>query len=244
MKSKEQIEKMVQEGKVTREQANMLLQALEESQARRKRILKNVFAAKNLGSKLKYLIITIVLLCVLIVIVNYNKFIVLEKAVEEARGNIGSVCQRRLDLIPNLVNIVKGYMRHENEVLMALTQARSDAQEVLRILKSKEDISGDDILQLGATQDMLTKSIKNIVALAESYPDIKASSNFLALQDQLEGTENRVNIARLRYNYTVRQYNQKIKTFPGNFLAKMCGFKSKAYFEADNEAFNAIKINF
>ena len=163
---------------------------------------------------------------------------------EEAKAQIETVIQRRLDLIPNLVETVKGYAQHEREVLLKVTQARAKAQTLLEKISSKKSLTKEDLAALSASQSELTRTLKSLFALVENYPDLKASINFLALQDQLEGTENRIAVARQRYNYAVRIYNTKIKTFPGNIIAPMFGFEEKDYFEAKNEAEEPVKVRF
>ena len=177
-------------------------------------------------------------------ILTYNSLVESEKAVEEAKAQIETVIQRRLDLIPNLVETVKGYAQHEREILLKVTQARAKAQTLLEKISSKKSLTKEDLAALSASQSELTKTLKSLFALVENYPDLKASINFLALQDQLEGTENRIAVARQRYNYAVRIYNTKIKTFPGNIIAPMFGFWEKDYFEAKNEAEEPVKVRF
>ena len=174
----------------------------------------------------------------------YNGLVKSEKAVEEAGAQIETVLQRRLDLIPNLVETVKGYAQHEREVLVAVTQARENAQGVLEEISGKKSLEEKDITALAASQSNLTSALKNLFALVENYPDLKASQNFLALQDQLEGTENRISVARQRYNYAARVYNTKINVFPGNIVAPVFGFEEKDYFEAKEEAQEPVKVKF
>ena len=177
-------------------------------------------------------------------ILTYNSLVKSEKAVEEAKAQIETVIQRRLDLIPNLVETVKGYAQHEREVLLKVTQARAKAQTLLGKISSKKSLTKEDFIALSASQSELTKTLKSLFALVENYPDLKASTNFLALQDQLEGTENRIAVARQRYNYAARIYNTKIETFPGNIIAPMFGFGEKNYFEAKNEAKEPVRVRF
>ena len=177
-------------------------------------------------------------------ILNYNGLVIAEKGVEEAQAQIATVLKRRLDLIPNLVQTVKGYAKHEKDVLIAVTQARANAVNTLKGLGSEGGYTKDDILKLQASQTQLKGAIKGIFALAENYPSLKASSNFMALQDQLEGTENRIAVARQRYNVAVRVFNSKVQTFPGVFIAPMFGFSEKGYFETESKAYDAVKIEF
>lgn len=194
-----------------------------------------------------YLIFFVILIIVfggIVIISNYNGIVKAEKAVEEAKSQVEVVCQRRLDLIPNLVETVKGYAQYEKETLLAITNARSNAQGVLEKISKKQSLGKEDLTALTASQSELTRTLKSLFALVENYPDLKASSNFLALQDQLEGTENRISITRQRYNSGVRYYNTKIATFPGTAVATMFGFEKNDYFEASKEAKKPVKVKF
>ena len=195
---------------------------------------------------LSLVIVLIVILAAVsvVLIMTYNGIVKSEKAVEEAKAQIEAVLQRRLDLIPNLVEIVKGYAQHEKETLIAVTKARSDAQDILQEIGEKKSLSKEDMQVLAASQSALAKTLKTLFALVENYPDLKASTNFLALQDQLEGTENRISVNRQRYNYEVRMYNTKIATFPGIIIAPAFGFTEKASFEAKEEAQEPVRIKF
>jgi LemA protein len=180
----------------------------------------------------------------IVLILNYNGLIKTEKAVHEAKAQIETVCQRRLDLIPNVIEAVKGYAKHEQQTLLAITQARTQAMGVLDEIGQKEDLTKETIVKLESSQTELTKALKSVFALIENYPDLKASMNFLALQDQFEGTENRIAVARQRYNMAVRTYNSKIETFPGVFLAPIFGFGEKEFYEAKAEAMDPVRAEF
>lgn len=195
---------------------------------------------------LSLVIVLIVILAAVgvVLIMAYNGIVESEKAVEEAKAQVEAVLQRRLDLIPNLVEIVKGYAQHEKETLIAVTKARSDAQGILQEIGEKKSLSKEDMQALASSQSALAKTLKTLFALVENYPDLKASTNFLALQDQLEGTENRISVNRQRYNYEVRMYNTKIATFPGIIIAPVFSFIEKASFEAKEEAQEPVRIKF
>ena len=180
----------------------------------------------------------------LFVIAQYNGFVEDEKRVEEAKAQIASVCQRRLDLMPNLIATVKGYAKHEKETLAAVIQARQNAKTILDGLNKKGGFSKEELAALQASQQKVTSAFRGIFALVENYPDLKASSNFMALQDQFEGTENRIAVARQRYNSSVKNYNTKIEKFPGIVLAPMFGYGEKDFFEAKTEAFEPVKAKF
>ena len=180
----------------------------------------------------------------LVVILNYNGLVVSEKNVDEAEAQIATVCQRRLDLLPNLIETVKGYAAHEKSTLVAVTEARAKAQGALKAIQAKGSSQGA-MAQVAATQAGLTTAMRGIFALVENYPNLRASSNFMALQDQFEGTENRITVARQRYNSAVRYYNAKIETFPGVVLAPMFGFSEKEYYEVpDQKAYEPVKVKF
>lgn len=191
-------------------------------------------------------IVAVIILAVigLVTIGTYNGLVYSEKTVEEAKAQIEAVCQRRLDLIPNLVETVKGYAKHESETLIAVIQARSKVQEVLAGVSEKKSLTKEDMAALAGSQTELSGSLKGLFALIENYPDLKANSNFLALQDQLEGTENRISVARQRYNSEVKIYNTKISAFPGVMLAGMFGFREKESFEADVKALEPVQVKF
>jgi LemA protein len=166
-----------------------------------------------------------------------------EEQVNAAWGNLQADYQRRADLIPNLVETVKGYAKQESGVLIAVTQARADAG---RVQLSASDL--DDPAKVKAFNDAqgrLTQAIIPLQRLQEAYPDLKSNQNFLALQDQLEGTENRINASRRDYNETVRSYNTRIRTFPDAIGAKIFyGAKPKVPFEAAAGAQTAPSVNF
>jgi len=172
----------------------------------------------------------------------YNRLVRAEMAVKEAKAQIAVACQRKLDLIPNLVETVKGYAKHERETLAAVTEARNKAQKILQDVVTEDSLSKNQLAKLDASQGQLSGALKSLFALAENYPNLKASSNFLVLQDQLEGAENRISLARQRYNYSVRLYSTKVATFPGNIVARIFGFQIiDDYFQASKEA---VAVNF
>ena len=180
----------------------------------------------------------------IVIIFVYNGLVKSEKAVEEAKAQIETVLQRRLDLIPNLIETVKAYARHEQETLSKITQDRARALGVLEGVAKKGELSKEEILKLQASQGELTAAMRSLFALVENYPDLKASANFMALQDQFEGTENRIAATRQRFNLAVRYFNAKTETFPGVFLAPMFGYEEKAFFEAKKEAAEPVKAKF
>jgi LemA protein len=174
---------------------------------------------------------------------GYNQMQTNEEAVNAAWGNVESALQRRLDLIPNLVETVKGYAGHEKDTLTAVMDARSKATQVKITPETINDPQAMAAFQ--AVQGQMQSSLSRLMAVVENYPDLKANQNFRDLQNQLEGTENRINVARQRYNQVVETYNASIRTFP-NFITNslVLHLKPKEYFKADEAAKQAPKVKF
>lgn len=193
--------------------------------------------------KNKGLIITIVVIVLVALwgISSYNGLVSMDENVSNQWANVETQYQRRSDLIPNLVNTVKGYAKHESETLESVMAARSQATQV------KIDPSNCTPQQLAAYQKAqgdVTTALGKLLAITENYPDLKANQNFLELQSQLEGTENRINVARKDFNDTAKKYNTSLRRFPRNIVASMCGFEKRAYFEAEAGAEKAPKVEF
>ncbi|MBD5407267.1 MAG: LemA family protein [Treponema sp.] len=174
---------------------------------------------------------------------TYNSMIELDEQVKQQWAQVENQYQRRYDLIPNLVETVRGYAKHESDVLTQVTEARASVGGMIKI---DESILEDEekMAQFQKIQDSLSGALQRLLSVTENYPELKANQNFLALQDQLEGTENRISIERKRYNETAQEYNTKIRRFPNAFIANMFGFKTKAYFSAAVEAQTAPKVEF
>lgn len=172
---------------------------------------------------------------------TYNGFVRAQEGVSKAWSDVESTYQRRADLIPNLVETVKGYASHEKEVFTGVTEARS---RVGQIRVDAENLSPALIQQFQEAQRGLGGALSRLLAVSERYPDLKANQNFLDLQTQLEGTENRINVARTRFNEAARAYNTQIRSFPANLLANLFGFAPKPYFEAQQGADQAPKVKF
>lgn len=174
---------------------------------------------------------------------NYNGMVELDEAVTSQWAQVQNQYQRRYDLIPNLVNTVKGYAKHEAEVLEQVTEARSKAGGVVNVDESiLQDPEAFERYQ--KVQDELGASLQRLLAVTESYPELKANENFLALQDELAGTENRIAVERKRYNDLVKKFNSTIRSFPNNLWAKKFGFEKREYFAADAQAQSAPKVEF
>lgn len=193
--------------------------------------------------KNKGLIITIVVIALVAIwgISSYNGLVSMDENVSNQWANVETQYQRRSDLIPNLVNTVKGYAKHESETLESVMAARSQATQV------KIDPSNCTPQQLAAYQKAqgdVTTALGKLLAITENYPDLKANQNFLELQSQLEGTENRINVARKDFNDTAKKYNTSLRSFPRNIVASMFGFEKRNYFEAEAGAEKAPKVEF
>lgn len=193
--------------------------------------------------KNKGLIITVVVIALVAIwgISSYNGLVLMDENVSNQWANVETQYQRRSDLIPNLVNTVKGYAKHESQTLEAVMAARSQATQV------KIDPSNCTPQQLAAYQKAqgdVTTALGKLLAITENYPDLKANQNFLELQSQLEGTENRINVARKDFNDTAKKYNTSLRRFPRNIIASMFGFEKRNYFEAEAGAEKAPKVEF
>ena len=171
----------------------------------------------------------------------YNEMVIQEENVETAWGDVQTYYQRRADLIPNLVNTVKGYAQHESATLQNVIEARAKATQ---ITVDPANATPEQLAQYQEAQGQLSQALGRLMAVAEAYPDLKANTNFRDLQAQLEGTENRIAVARQNYNEAVKTFNTYVRRFPKNIVAAMCGFEKKAYFEADATAAQAPEVQF
>lgn len=182
-----------------------------------------------------YLIVFLVVIAALLLYLwlTYNNLVVLRERIKDALSNIDVQLKRRTDLIPNLVETVKGYAKHEKTVFENVTKARSAVME-----------SGDNLHKKAAAENMLTDALKSLFAVAEAYPDLKASDNFKHLQEELTDTENKISYSRQFYNSNVLDYNQKIQMFPANMIAGRFGFTQKEFFEADEADKKEVKVSF
>ena len=193
---------------------------------------------KNIPTKL---IVTIAVIAVLFFWgkSSYNGLVSGEEKVTAAWAQVENVYQRRADLIPNLVATVKGYAEHEKETLQAVVDARSNATGI-----KVENLSEAEIAKFQQAQDQLSSALGRLIAIREAYPDLKANQNFLELQAQLEGTENRITTERNKFNETAREYNTTVRSFPKNILASIFGFSTKGYFTAAPGSETAPKVEF
>ena len=172
---------------------------------------------------------------------TYNSLVSSSEEVSAAWAQVENVHQRRADLIPNLVATVKGYAEHESETLAAVVEARSKATSVTI---SPEELNEESIAAFQAAQNNLSGALGRLIAIAENYPELKASQNFSELQAQLEGTENRISVERQKFNDTALAYNKQVKMFPSNIVASIFGLEQKGYFKAAEGAQNAPVVEF
>ncbi len=174
---------------------------------------------------------------------SYSRMVALDEGVNAQWAQVQNQYQRRMDLIPNLVSTVKGYAAHESGVFTQVSEARAAAGGVVTVDRSVlEDEAAFKRYQ--QVQDSLGASLQRLLAVTENYPELKANQNFLALQDQLEGTENRIAVERKRFNDLAQNYNTYIRQFPRAIIANMSGFRAKAYFEASAQAQSAPVVQF
>ena len=172
---------------------------------------------------------------------NYNSMVKMDEGVQAAWSQVENVYQRRADLIPNLVAPVKGYAEHEQQTLEGVVSARSKATQ---ITVDPENLTSEQLAKYQKAQGELGAALGKLLAITENYPNLKANENFLSLQSQLEGTENRIAVERNKYNEAARSYNTTIRQFPKNIVASMFGFEKKPYFEASEGAKEAPKVEF
>lgn len=174
-------------------------------------------------------------------VVWYNGSVGLEEGTSGSWSKVESSYQRRADLIPNLVNTVKGYASHEKEVLLGVTNARS---KVGQVNIDASNLTAESVAAYKSAQSGLTSALSKLMVVMEKYPDLKANQNFMQLQAQLEGTENRINVARTRYSDAVKEYNTKIRKFPGVLFNMVIGFEKLPQYEAEEGSDKAPEVKF
>lgn len=172
---------------------------------------------------------------------NYNSLVDKQQTVDQAWAQVENQYQRRADLIPNLVNTVKGYSTHESETLQKVTEARAKATS---ITIDAENLNEETLAKFQQAQGELSQALKSLLAVSEAYPELKANENFMALQAQLEGTENRIATERRRYTEAVKEYNTAIKKFPTTIYAGWFGFEPKPQFKAEAGAEKTPEVKF
>ncbi|HEY9001683.1 MAG TPA: LemA family protein [Mucilaginibacter sp.] len=195
--------------------------------------------------KTSYIVIIVIVIILFIggcgCVSSYNGIVSLDQNAQSKWGTVQTDYQRRADLVPNLVATVKGVANFEKSTLVDVTNARAKATSI-QVDPSK--LTPENIQKYQAAQGQLSTALGRLLVASEKYPELKATENFSGLQAQLEGTENRIAVARRDFNDAVQQYNTKIKSFPTNFVARMGGFTEKGYFQADAAAENAPKVQF
>lgn len=177
-------------------------------------------------------VIALLVITAIFMIGGYNGIVTKQETVESSLANLDVMLQRRADLIPNLVNTVKGYTSHESDVINKITTARTKL------------VNANGVEEKSNANNELTNSLNALMVVVENYPDLKASQNFIALSDELAGTENRIAVARKDYNDAVKELNTTIKKFPNNLLASMFGFEQAVYFEADDKSTEVPNVSF
>ena len=187
------------------------------------------------------IIIAAVVLIAIASVSAYNGLVSKEEGVKNAWSNVENQYQRRSDLIPNLVNTVKGYASHEQETFQSVTEARSKATQMSVAM---DDLTPEKLQAYQEAQGEVGRALGRLLAISENYPELKANESFKELQAQLEGTENRIAVERRKFNETVRQYNTSIRKFPLNLFAAIFGFGQSAYFEADESSREVPEVTF
>lgn len=196
------------------------------------------FIKKHLG-----IVITIAIIAIILIwgIGGYNGLVAESENVDNSWANVETQYQRRADLIPNLVNTVKGYATHERETLEGVMKARSEATQMK---VDASNLTPEKLAEYQKAQGNISSALGRLMVIQERYPELKANENFQELQAQLEGTENRINVARKDFNDAAKSYNVSIRRFPKNILANLFGFEKKAYFEAQAGAEKAPEVKF
>ena len=191
--------------------------------------------------KISYLLLIVLGAITLSSCSGYNRMVEKQEAVTSQLGNVQNAYQRRADLIPNLVNTVKGYAEHEQETFTQVTEARAKATQTNI---NPENLTTESLQEYQQAQNQLSQALGRLLLIQENYPELKANQNFLALQDELAGTENRISVERNRFNQIAQDYNSYIRKFPQVIYAKWFKFETKAYFEATPEAQTAPEVQF
>ena len=198
------------------------------------------------GGKIGLIVLVVLIVLVLIVFTSlknmYNGFVQLDESVNQSWAEVQNQFKRRYDLIPNLVETVKGYAAHERQTLQAVTEARSRVGGVVNL--DADDLTPQALARFQEAQAGLSGALQRLMVVIERYPDLKANENFIRLQDELAGTENRITVARRRFNESVQGYNGTIRRFPQTLFAGMFGFEKKTYFEAGTEVQEAPSVQF
>ena len=191
-------------------------------------------------NRLPLVILAVVVILGFYGVSSYNSLVTMDETASSKWAEVEVQYQRRADLIPNLVNTVKGYATHEKDTLVQLTEARSKTFQTT----AGQIPSAEELKQFEQAQGTITAALGRLIAIAENYPELKANQNFLELQAQLEGTENRIAVARKDFNDAIKSYNTSIRRFPASIFASIFGFDTKAYLEAQANAQQAPQVSF
>ena len=194
------------------------------------------------GLTITIIVVAVVLLLVFWGVGQYNSIVVLDEQVNTSWSQVENQYQRRADLIPNLVETVKGYASHERETLEGVINARAKASQP--IVQAGDGMTQEQLNQFQQAQGDLTSALNRLMVVVERYPELKADENFRQLQAQLEGTENRITTARMNFNNEAQQYNTKVRRFPTNIFAGLFGFHQRPYFQAEAGAEQAPQVKF
>lgn len=233
MNYKEKIESLQKKGLVNDEQAQKLSETLENDEGTEE---IEHSESKPYGIVKISLVLFVVFFIALVgsLLISYNNIVTKEEQTKVAWAQVESNLQRKLDLLPNLVKVVKRYAKHEKEVFTEVTALRAGMQKSLK--------NGTDVKTLAKSNNKLQNAVNKIMLISERYPDLKSSEHFLELQSQIEGSENRINITRMMFNDAVGSYNSYIHTIPAKFIAEMRNLKPKAYFKAEKQAHKKFDI--
>ena len=192
-------------------------------------------------NKSTWITIAVVVVAGIFLVLKYNGMVTGDENINKTWADVQAQYQRRADLIPNLVAVCQGYAEHEKSTFEAVTEARTKANSITLTV---EDLSEENMKKLQAAQAELSGALSRLMAVAENYPELKANEQFMNLQVQLEGTENRITVARKEFNEAVRDYNLTVRTFPGNLISGFFGFQQRSAFVADEGTDKAVKVEF
>ncbi len=229
---KDKIEELKAKNVLDEEQAQKLSGVLHDKSMTEETSMGEPLEIDEKSHTLRWIAVFVVLFLLLFGVL-YNSLVNKSESVDMAWSQVESTMQRKLDLIPNLVKVVKSYAKHESELLTQITSLRANAKDMLQT---------KDTSKLAKLNTKLNSSMMQLFAVAENYPDLKSSEHFLQLQAQLEGSENRINITRMMFNDAVANYNSAIRKMPQKFIANVMGLKSRAYFKAEKDAHKKLKV--
>ena len=232
MNYEDKIEELREKNLLDSKQAEELSGVLQQEGVMQEPVLEEPLEVEEKSHVLRWIAVLVVL-CALVSGVLYNSLVNKSESVDVAWSQVESTMQRKLDLIPNLVKVVKSYAKHESELLTQISSLRANAKEFLHT---------KDASKLAKLNTKLNSSMMQLFAVAENYPDLKSSEHFLQLQAQIEGSENRINITRMMFNDTVGEYNSAIRKMPQKFIVNVMGLEKRAYFKAEKEAHKKLKV--